>query len=53
MDNWTGYYCEKENNFFFFLNYVAFLFTFFDKVSAICEFRFQYISSKAIYVVLY
>ena len=39
---WMENYCEEENDLFFNkkLYYVASLFKFFEKVRAICEFRF-------------
>ena len=43
MDHWTENYCDEEKNFFKKKkSYIASLFTFFEKVSAICEFSFLY-----------
>ena len=39
MGHWTENDCEEEITCFS-KNHVAFLFTFFEKVCAICEFRF-------------
>ena len=40
MDHWTENYCGEENNFFSKNNCVVSLFTFFEKVREIYEFRF-------------
>ena len=40
MDHWMEKYCEDKNNLFLKKKYVASLFTFLEKICAICEFNF-------------